>query len=139
MFGSTLAFLAIFFSYFHTSSYMESIELGLSSSRLDFNVVSSSSDKMLVLIEPQSTQVDSILLLSEEVINQIRMFKTNAYNEGSGNLDIEETLIALAISAITNPTAKLALDQLPQLKNMEMHSMITLIVMRSLRLMMKER
>jgi uncharacterized protein (UPF0371 family) len=65
---------------------------------------------------------DSILLLSEEVINQIKMFKTNAYCEGSGNLDIEETLIALAISAITNPTAKLALDQLPKLKNMEMHS-----------------
>jgi uncharacterized protein (UPF0371 family) len=65
---------------------------------------------------------DAILLLSEEIIQQIKGFKSNVYGEGSGNLDLEETLIALAISATTNPTAKLALDQLSKLKNTEMHT-----------------
>ena len=65
---------------------------------------------------------DQILLISEDIIKQIKDFKINAYNESSESLDVEQTLIALAISAATNPTAKLALEQLPKLKNMEMHT-----------------
>ena len=37
------------------------------------------------------------------------------------SLNLEETMIALSISAITNPTAKVALDHLNELKNCEMH------------------
>ncbi|MBU0460426.1 MAG: DUF1846 domain-containing protein [Nanoarchaeota archaeon] len=65
---------------------------------------------------------DAIYLLSEEIIKQIKDFKSNAYGENTGSLDVEETLIALAISAATNPTAKLALDHLSTLKNVEMHT-----------------
>jgi uncharacterized protein (UPF0371 family) len=36
-------------------------------------------------------------------------------------LDLDETLIALAMSAPTNPSAQYALNQLPQLKGSEVH------------------
>jgi uncharacterized protein (UPF0371 family) len=65
---------------------------------------------------------DQIFLISEDIIEKIKDFKINAYQQDSESLDIEETLIALAISAATNPTAKLGLDQLPKLKNTEMHT-----------------
>ena len=39
----------------------------------------------------------------------------------SVSLDLEETLIALAISAATNPTAELAMDELKQLSGCEVH------------------
>lgn len=65
---------------------------------------------------------DQILLISEEILEQIRNFKMKAYGEKAESLDVEQTLIALAISATTNPTAKLALEQLPKLRNTEMHA-----------------
>ena len=37
------------------------------------------------------------------------------------SLDLEETLIALAISATTNPAAQLALEKLKELKGCEVH------------------
>ena len=42
-------------------------------------------------------------------------------NEKSISLDLEEALIALSISAITNPAAQLAMDKLKDLRNCEMH------------------
>lgn len=65
---------------------------------------------------------DEISLISEEIIKHIKEFKMKAYHEGAESLDVEETLIALAISAETNPTAKLALEQLTKLENTEMHA-----------------
>ncbi|MFH1439924.1 MAG: DUF1846 domain-containing protein [Candidatus Woesearchaeota archaeon] len=65
---------------------------------------------------------DQIHLISEDIIQNIKKFKISAYKQDSESLDVEETLVALAISAATNPTAKLALEQLSKLKNTEMHS-----------------
>jgi uncharacterized protein (UPF0371 family) len=65
---------------------------------------------------------DQIELISAEVLGQIKDFKTNHYNEDAESLDVASTLIALAISAATNPTAKLALQQLSKLKNSEIHT-----------------
>jgi uncharacterized protein (UPF0371 family) len=47
---------------------------------------------------------------------------------GSENprLHTDEILMALAICAVTNPVAKLALDQLDKLKNCEVHSTVIL-------------
>ena len=41
-------------------------------------------------------------------------------------LHTDEILIALSISAATNPTAQLALDQLPRLRGCEAHSSVIL-------------
>ena len=64
---------------------------------------------------------DEILLLSPHIINQIAKLKEGILNTESESLDLEETLIALSISAATNHTAELAMNKLVELKGCEVH------------------
>jgi len=64
---------------------------------------------------------DEILLLSPHVISQIAKLKKDILKTDSESLDLEECLIALAISATTNHTAELAMNKLGELKGCEMH------------------
>ncbi|MEI7616277.1 MAG: DUF1846 domain-containing protein [Actinomycetota bacterium] len=64
---------------------------------------------------------DEIFLLSPQVINQIAKLKKGIFNSDSESLDLEETLIALTISATTNHTAELAMNKLLDLKGCEVH------------------
>lgn len=64
---------------------------------------------------------DEILLLSPQVIDQIAKLKKGIFETDSESLDLEETLIALSVSAATSRTAELAMGMLPQLKGCEMH------------------
>ncbi len=61
-------------------------------------------------------------LLPKGITESVTEFKTSILNMKSASLDLEETLIALSISAMTNPAAQLALDRLPDLRGCEMHS-----------------
>lgn len=65
---------------------------------------------------------DSMLLLPEMVIDSVTHLKKDILNGKQVSLDVEETLIALAISATTNPAAKMALEKLTELYDCEMHS-----------------
>jgi uncharacterized protein (UPF0371 family) len=64
---------------------------------------------------------DMLHLLSPNIIESVTEFKTNIMNARTASLDLDETLIALTISAITNSTAKLALRKLSELKDCELH------------------
>lgn len=64
---------------------------------------------------------DEILLLSPHIINQISKLKEGILNAESESLDLEETLIALSISATTNHTAELAMNKLVDLNGCEVH------------------
>jgi uncharacterized protein (UPF0371 family) len=64
---------------------------------------------------------DEILLLSPHIINQIARLKEGILSAESESLDLEETLIALSISATTNHTAEIAMNKLIELKGCEMH------------------
>jgi len=64
---------------------------------------------------------DEILLLSPHIINQIAKLKEGILEMESESLDLEETLIALSISATTNHTAELAMNKLVELKGCEVH------------------
>jgi uncharacterized protein (UPF0371 family) len=64
---------------------------------------------------------DEILLLSPNVISQIAKLKEGILEAESESLDLEETLIALSISATTNHTAELAMKRLVELKSCEVH------------------
>ncbi len=64
---------------------------------------------------------DNIHLLSPGVIDSIRRMKGDLLGSRSLSLDLEETLIALAISAGANPTAHAAMEHLPNLQKCEMH------------------
>jgi uncharacterized protein (UPF0371 family) len=59
--------------------------------------------------------------LPQNIIESISSFKTRILNSGKASLDLEETLIALSISAMSNPAAQLALEILPELRGCEMH------------------
>ncbi|MBM3255001.1 MAG: DUF1846 domain-containing protein [Candidatus Omnitrophica bacterium] len=64
---------------------------------------------------------DEILLLSPHIINQIAKLKEGILDTDSESLDLEETLIALSISATTNHTAELAMKKLIDLRGCEVH------------------
>jgi uncharacterized protein (UPF0371 family) len=64
---------------------------------------------------------DEILLLSPHIINQIAKLKEGVLDTESESLDLEETLIALSISATTNHTAELAMQKLVGLRGCEVH------------------
>ena len=64
---------------------------------------------------------DEIHLLSPQIINQISKLKEKILNTESESLDLEETLIALAISATTNHTAELAMKKLVELRDCQVH------------------
>jgi len=62
-----------------------------------------------------------IHLLPRNITESIGAFKTGILSSKSASLDLEETLIALSISAMSNPAAQLAIDRIADLKGCEMH------------------
>ena len=64
---------------------------------------------------------DNIDLISIDVIRTITHMKEKLLNRKTCCLNVDETLIALAMSSTTNPTAKTALDKLKELAGCEMH------------------
>lgn len=61
-------------------------------------------------------------LISPNVIEPIQDLKVNHMGNHNPRLHTDETLIALSISATTNPVAELAMQQLSNLKNADAHS-----------------
>jgi uncharacterized protein (UPF0371 family) len=62
-----------------------------------------------------------IKLLPAFITESVKNLKTEILNEKSVSLDMEEALIALSISATTNPAAQLAMEKLKDLRNCEIH------------------
>ena len=69
---------------------------------------------------------DEIELISPTVIQPLQLLKVNHMGSANPRLHTDEILMALAICAVNNPVAKLALDQLDKLKNCEVHSTVIL-------------
>jgi len=67
-----------------------------------------------------------IHLISPIVIEPIQVLKTKHMGNHNPRLHTDEVLIALSICAATNPTAALAMQQLPKLKGCEAHSTVIL-------------
>jgi uncharacterized protein (UPF0371 family) len=64
---------------------------------------------------------EKIQLLPSFITDSVSSLKTEILNEKSVSLDLEETLIALSISATTNSAAQLAIERLNDLQNCEAH------------------
>ncbi len=60
-------------------------------------------------------------LLPQNIIESIAKFKKGVLNAKNASLNLEETLIALSISAMSNPAAQLAIGKLTELRGCEMH------------------
>lgn len=64
---------------------------------------------------------DKLHLLPPEVITAILTLKREILGEANTGLNLDELLIALAISAPSNPVANAAMESLKELKDCEMH------------------
>ncbi len=64
---------------------------------------------------------EEIKLLPPNIMASVRKLKTEVLNEKTLSLDLEETLIALSISATTNSAAQLAMGKLTELRGCEVH------------------
>ncbi|OPY03418.1 MAG: hypothetical protein A4E60_00276 [Syntrophorhabdus sp. PtaB.Bin047] len=64
---------------------------------------------------------EQLTLLPDYVTESVRNLKTRILNERSVSLDLEEALIVLSVSTMTNPAAKLALEKLKELRDCEVH------------------
>ncbi len=64
---------------------------------------------------------DKIKLLPSHITDSVKKLKTEILNEKTVSLDLEETLIALGISATTNSAAQLAIEKLKELQGCEVH------------------
>ena len=65
---------------------------------------------------------DKIKLLPQNIIEAVKRLKSEVLNTSSVSLDLEETLIALSISATANPAAEIAMEALKSLHNCEVHT-----------------
>ncbi|WP_455539870.1 DUF1846 domain-containing protein [Terrisporobacter sp.] len=65
---------------------------------------------------------DDMFLISPVILNPIIKLKTETLGGKNVSLSLEEVLSALAICAVTNPTAEHAMDKLDALTNVEAHS-----------------
>ncbi|WP_022819570.1 DUF1846 domain-containing protein [Fusobacterium russii] len=65
---------------------------------------------------------DELLLISPTILEPIIELNEKAFKNKKIPLNCEEVLIALSISAATNPMAKVALSKLPQLEGAQAHS-----------------
>ena len=62
-----------------------------------------------------------IKLLPPNITNSVKNLKTEILSEKTVSLDLDEALIALSISATTNPAAQLAIEKLKDLRGCEVH------------------
>jgi len=64
---------------------------------------------------------DRMYLLPEAIIDSVTHLKKDILNGRMVSLDVDETLIVLGISALSNPAAKMALENLKLLRGCEVH------------------
>ena len=82
----------------------------------------SSSAAILNAVKHLAGIPDKIQLLPKSIVHSVTEMKANVLGQGhSKNLNVEELLIALAISANSNSVAQMALEKLPELRECEMH------------------
>jgi uncharacterized protein (UPF0371 family) len=64
---------------------------------------------------------DKLPLLPDYITESVQKLKMEILQEKTVSLDLEEALIALSISAMTNPAAQLAIETLKDLRDCEVH------------------
>ena len=69
---------------------------------------------------------DDLLLVSPQAIDPIQHLKVEHLGNRNPRLHTDEVLIALSISAATNPAAELAMEQLSKLRGCQVHSSVIL-------------
>jgi uncharacterized protein (UPF0371 family) len=79
------------------------------------------SSLVLNAIKHLSGLPDRLCLISPATISSIGNLKKDILHGKSVSLDLEETLVALSVSAMNNPTAQMAMEHLKDLAGCEVH------------------
>ena len=69
---------------------------------------------------------DAIELISPTIIEPLQRLKVNHMGAINPRLHSDEILMALSVCAVSDPMAKLAIDQLEKLKDCQLHSTVIL-------------
>jgi uncharacterized protein (UPF0371 family) len=69
---------------------------------------------------------DQLNLIATQVLEPICQLKTQSLGHKNPRLHSDEVLIALCVSALTNPIAQLAQEQLPKLRGLDAHFTVVL-------------
>ncbi|NQT28439.1 MAG: DUF1846 family protein, partial [Candidatus Omnitrophica bacterium] len=86
------------------------------------NLMHATASVVLNAIKELAEIPDKIHLLSPTIIESIGKLKKGLSGVETISLDLEEALIALSISATTNPTSQLAMEKLKELEGCEVHA-----------------
>ena len=90
------------------------------------DLLGSSSALLLNALKALGGLPDDLHMISPIVLEPIQNLKTNHLGNRNPRLHTDETLIALSISASTNPMAKHAMAQLSKLRGCDVHSSVIL-------------
>lgn len=90
------------------------------------DLMDSSAAAILNSIKYLANISDEILLLSPVILETIRKMKDVDLRSKITALNANEVLIALSISAVTNPTAQIAYEKLSALEGTQAHSTVML-------------
>ncbi len=89
-------------------------------------LMGASASAMLNALKKLAGINDDIHLISPAVIEPVQELKVKYMGNHNPRLHVDEVLIALSVSAATNPLAQLALQQIPKLRGMEAHATVIL-------------
>lgn len=90
------------------------------------SLLGASSAALLNALKTLAGIQDEVHLISPVVIEPIQKLKLDFLGNRNPRLHTDEVLIALSICAATNPVIERVLEQLPKLKNCEVHSTVIL-------------
>ncbi|MBR0398763.1 MAG: DUF1846 domain-containing protein [Eubacterium sp.] len=90
------------------------------------SLLGASSAMLLNALKALGGVEDNVKLISPNVIRPIQHLKVEHFGNSNPHLHINEILIALTISAETNPAAEIAMTQLEKLNGCEAHSSVIL-------------
>ena len=90
------------------------------------DLLGASSALLLNALKVLGGMPDELHLISPVALDPIQHLKVDHLGNRNPRLHTDETLIALSISAATNPTAELAMEQLSKLRGCDVHSSVIL-------------
>ncbi|MCQ2505938.1 MAG: DUF1846 domain-containing protein [Lachnospiraceae bacterium] len=90
------------------------------------NLLGASSALLLNILKELANIPDPVDLISSTVIEPIQKLKVGYLGNHNPRLHMDELLVALSICALTDANAKKAMNQLENLKNIEVHSSVIL-------------
>ena len=90
------------------------------------DLLGASSAALLNAVKALCNMEKSVLLIDRSVIEPIQQLKTGVLGNRNPRLHSDEVLIALAISAATSQTPRIASSRLPELRGCEAHSTVML-------------